>query len=125
MTIKEAIEKAIEGGWNLGGFINLDRFPNGFGDARVGIGHYVAISRIDAKGNSGRWVELGIIEEIILDPLFWTALGKAMQWGAEVDAILGTKQRFHPPQITWLFHWHRLIDHLAKGKDIESFFERL
>ncbi len=25
----------------------------------------------------------------------------------------------------WLYHWHLFIDHLSKGKDIESFFERL
>ena len=25
----------------------------------------------------------------------------------------------------WLFHWHRFIDHIAFGKDVESFFSNL
>jgi hypothetical protein len=25
----------------------------------------------------------------------------------------------------WRFHWHRFIDHLADGKDCESFFADL
>jgi hypothetical protein len=28
-------------------------------------------------------------------------------------------------QEVWLYHWHRLIDHLAEGKDAESFFADL
>jgi hypothetical protein len=27
--------------------------------------------------------------------------------------------------VTWLTEWHRFIDHLAKGKDAESFFKEL
>ena len=48
-----------------------------------------------------------------LDPLFWQALGKAMGWGGE-DWDGG-----------WRKHWHRFIDHLAEGKDAESFFKDL
>ena len=36
-------------------------------------------------------------------------------------------EHLHDPQDTgaWLFHWHRFIDHIAFGKDVESFFSSL
>jgi hypothetical protein len=44
------------------------------------------------------------------DPDFWKALAKARKW-EDANA--------------WRFHWHRFIDHLADGKDAESFFAAL
>lgn len=49
-----------------------------------------------------------------LDPLFWQSLGKAMGWIYLSDT----------PE-HWKKEWHRFIDHLAEGKDAESFFESL
>ena len=40
------------------------------------------------------------------DPEFWKALAIARKW-EDTNA--------------WRFHWHRFIDHLADGKDAESF----
>jgi hypothetical protein len=51
--------------------------------------------------------------EVFLDPSFWQALGKARGWAPETEE----KQ--------WLYYWHRFIDHLAEGKDLESFFADL
>ena len=48
---------------------------------------------------------------VVLDPLFWQCLGKAMG------------QREY--QFSWLAKWHLFIDHLAEGKDPESFFAEL
>lgn len=48
--------------------------------------------------------------EHLHDPDFWKALGAARKW-EDVNA--------------WRFHWHRFIDHLAEGKDVESFFASL
>lgn len=53
------------------------------------------------------------ISSIVLDPLFWQALDKACGWTAN-----GNKH-------AWLAWWHLLIDHLAEGKDADSFFEEL
>lgn len=78
--------------------------------------------------------------EILLQPLFWQSLGKAMGW--DWVTMLGTRrERFiemyaHKKrgenewlktqrQEEWLYHWHRFIDHLIEGKTAESFFERL
>lgn len=46
---------------------------------------------------------------ILLDPLFWQALGQAQEWFEN----------------SWSDEWHNLIDHLAEGKDIDSFFNEL
>lgn len=56
------------------------------------------------------------VNKALLDPLFWQALGKAEgwdkhSWGGKVEL--------------WKFEWHRFTDHLASGKDINSFFEEL
>lgn len=52
---------------------------------------------------------------ILLDPLFWQALGKALGWrGADHDKTAG-----------WFDEWHNLIDYLASGKDADSFFQNL
>lgn len=57
-------------------------------------------------------------ESAFLDPLFWQALGKSMGWQ--------TENKTHFPQgIGWQYYWHRFIDHLAEGKDADSFFANL
>lgn len=119
MTIQEAIEKANVGGYN--------GYPKSFCEE---CGNYES-----PKGGS-----------IFLDPLFWQALGKAMGWKNETcrgcsmtrDRRPEKMEEFcyctdpdtspnKPPEFipTWLFRWYRFIDHLAEGKDIESFFEQL
>ena len=100
MTIQQAIKKAIEGGWN----------------------------------HKDEWFPEYESDSFLLLPSFWRALGKAMGWNREY--ILNWREykkainQFEPDNLKtdiseWLYHWHRLIDHLAEGKDIESFFETL
>jgi hypothetical protein len=48
------------------------------------------------------------LSEHLQDPDFWKALSTSRN---DVNA--------------WRFHWHRFIDHLADGKDAESFFAAL
>jgi hypothetical protein len=55
--------------------------------------------------------------EILLQPHFWSALGKARGWGYE--------KKWQYNGAVWLESWHRFIDHLADGKDAESFFATL
>jgi hypothetical protein len=62
-------------------------------------------------GNDGyNSLPMRSLTEHLHDPKFWKALGKARNWQ---DAG------------AWLFHWHRFIDHIALGKDVESFFTNL
>ena len=67
--------------------------------------------------------------ECLIDPDWWQALGKAMRWGREEIGCVVCDHRIncakHNSSKDWLYHWHRLIDHLAEGGSIESFFEKL
>ena len=55
---------------------------------------------------------------IFLDPQFWQSLGKALGWATQFDEDKGFNYQ-------WKDYWHKFIDHLADGKDIESFFKDL
>jgi hypothetical protein len=55
-------------------------------------------------------LQLRALSEHLQDPDFWKALSTARKW--------------EDPN-AWRFHWHRFIDHLADGKDAESFFATL
>lgn len=60
----------------------------------------------------------------LLDPLFWQALGKALEWDRLLEGRKwGDKESVPDP--FWIRKWHRFIDHLATGKDAESFFQEL
>ena len=52
--------------------------------------------------------------QILYDPLFWQALGKAEGWSADPES-----------GHYWLEQWHHFIDHIASGKSVDSFFEEL
>ena len=91
------------------------------------------------------WAKTAILQQ----PSFWQSLGKALGWG---DVIKGLAIPMSKEQLLrivaktaadkmtektiesilrmdnieqWKFHWHRFIDHLAEGKDAESYFEAL
>lgn len=100
MTIEQAIQKAIEGGYVIGEGKRYDEFRHKLGQ------HIHTFPR-----------EIGF-----LDPLFWQSLGKAMGW-KDVGETYGLPVSM--ASIGWLYHWHRFIDHLAEGEDAESFFEKL
>jgi len=59
----------------------------------------------------------------IVRPEFWQALGKGLGWTGVAAYYMNDPKR--TPKELWLFEWHRFIDHLAEGKDIESFFTSL
>jgi hypothetical protein len=74
--------------------------------------------------------------EILLDPLFWQALGRARgkegvwqmyengAWQiSDESAEIQSRTPFAYPW--WHYQWIRLIDHLAERKDAKSFFAAL
>lgn len=121
MTIEQAIEKAIEGGYE--------------------------------RTKRNYTPELGRFHvcEIVLDPLFWQALGKVLNWGRQnstssfspngtwnneeielmgyrlLDGVCSCCTGYETPDDVpaWQVYWHKLIDHLADGGTIESYFETL
>lgn len=109
--MEQAIRKAIEGGYNPNWNIHkIQEFPE-------------------------------LYDKALLDPLFWQALGKA-EWWNNIKAIdlarceicdsktchkkiVKGEPKNYVPTKSWLYHWHHFIDHLAEGKDAESFFTDL
>ena len=97
--MKDIIQKAIEGGWNDEECYTL-----------------------------GDWRKLNI-DRACLDPLFWKALGKKQEWPDKICMNCGAVNLSICCDGTklsgWQYQWHRFIDHLSNGKDVESFFINL
>lgn len=112
MTLNEAIEKAIKGGYNaFEWYDSIERIENPkelyggvWGYDKEGSGHHIALS------------------EILINPLFWQSLGKAM--GVK-NNMIGSCDGCGADLGGWKYQQHRFIDHLQDGKSIESFFEQL
>lgn len=105
--MEKAIQKAIEGGW----------IPKGFENIKFNSQKTIK-SLIMAGGN-------GVA---LLDPLFWSALGKSLGWDIKTSKQWWEKQSLKD-KIVLLDEWenqmHNFIDHLIAGKSVESFFEDL
>ncbi len=89
----------------------------------IDVGGYEGVKNWNADLSS--WE---VHRQIWCDPEFWKHLGKARGWG-----VPGRDKTIHPragaPEYEirehWVQRWHRFIDHLAEGKDAESFFENI
>ena len=110
MTIQQAIEKAIEGGYE-----NKELL---IGGPKFVAEHY-------SHG----------VSQLFLDPIFWQSLGKAMGWKGRCKCYEGhTHRALYIPgrkeptcfcechidisksiNVQWKKEWHRFIDHLAEG----------
>ena len=62
---------------------------------------------------------------LFLDPLFWQGLGKARGWKPVTWPNTNHPKELHYRLEGWHWQMHRFIDHLAEGKDSESFFANL
>jgi hypothetical protein len=70
-------------------------------------------------------VSLHDYASILLDPLFFQALGKGLGWKTKEQYIADGEEDPSGVKDQWRYEWRRFIDHLAEGKDIESFFTNL
>ncbi len=95
MTIKQFIEKAIEGGWE--GLGTIEDFNN------------------TLKGYD--FEEVININDYILDPLAWQAVGKVDGWGKDSHEHL--RMRIDEYE----FHMLRMVHYLCKGGSIEEFLK--
>lgn len=108
MTIQQAIEKAIEGGYR-GGMIG--ECPDG---------SFWGAEEFMRSGAN--------INDFFLDPLFWQSFGRAMWWHDEPCQACDPYEGTHCSRsyaTNWQREWHHFIDHLIEGKDAESFFKEL
>lgn len=95
--MEQAIKIAIENGWVL----------NGKAIRKYEVIEEGVMSMVFCEGVQGG---IGVAYNFqLLDPLFWQALSKSEGYGKTYQMEI----------------WHRFIDHLAEGKDINSFFEEL
>lgn len=108
-TMKEAIQKAIEGGWKGEG-AKFNYYEPTFED----VGWYLKNGYAE---NENIW-------KVLSDPLFWQALGKSLGWGWVTPCEFGDHEACIECAL-WLCKWHDFIDHLAEGKDADDYFKEL
>lgn len=113
--MKEAIKKAIEGGYAE----HLKK-------------EYDALSCNHTKPFE-KCLDISD-ERMVLDPLFWQCLGKAEGWD---EMFIAKKPVFQNESIAkyfdsdskqvkkWKVIWHHFIDWIANGKSIDEFFNQL
>lgn len=138
MTIQQFIEKAIEGGWK-----DLHAFRH-YNGAWVLVELKELCWREGEGGEGDTQVQQTTsfkLEEILLDPLTWKAVGKVEGWekgrtyrqsvparkgpnGATYRACI-RMQRTAPRPNQWKKNMHAMIDALAEGKSIEEFLATL
>lgn len=110
MTIQEAMNKAVEGGYHLYGSDGMDTYYEGANRA------YSAWTRKD--NDSSFMVPM---EETLLDPKFWQALGHALGWGEACDLAITCTHGHAECRYRgyfWMFQWHCFIvrDYRVSGR---------
>lgn len=104
MTPKQFIEKAIEGGFMEN--------PNwSFKNEDQGI--------VIKRSKDGAITSIISIEQLLLNPLAWQAVGKVEGWKNTSDYMDTPKSKAY-----W-YKMHDIIDALCDGKSIEQFLETL
>lgn len=96
MTIKQAFEKAIEGGWNIQELVKQPVFQYSIDEIPFIKG--CGIIRVQCGNDPSRYLVNG---EIFMDKNFWKCLGESLRWD------------------NWLGYWHKFVDCLA-GEDNED-----
>ena len=94
---KEAIEKAIEGGWK----------PNAHNEG------------IDWRGVIQPW------QATACDPSFWQSLGKALGWTERIDGGLKYENGFYKKLPVEQWYAHKFYDLILTGGDTEVFWKEL
>jgi hypothetical protein len=118
MTLQEAIDNAVQGGYHLHGSDGAATVYSGAN------GEYSAWTRID---NASSFIVP--MEETLLDPHFWQALGRALGWNASCDLSISCVHGEEECQTChgyyWMYQWHCFIQHLADGHSPDAFFGSL
>ena len=118
MTIQEAMNKAVEGGYHIDGSDGMETSYIGAND------EYSAWTRTDNESSF-----LVPVEETLLDPRFWQALGRTLGWDKGCDITMncvhGHEECCSDHGYYWMYQWHRFIQVLAHGNPLEAFFHTL
>jgi hypothetical protein len=118
MTIQEAIDKAIEGGYYIHGSDGMDTYYEGANS------DFSAWTRKDNESSF-----MVPTEETLLDPQFWQALGRALGWSEMCDlsitCVHGHEECRQYHGYYWMFQWHCFIQALADGNTPDASFAHL
>jgi hypothetical protein len=103
----------------------------------------LAIEKGGWRDETWMYVDKNLEADIVLDPLFWQALGKALGWGCNCSSgndYLGPDEQGDPiwgscpacvvdgqyvPVKDWLAHAHAYFDLVLIGGDTEKFWKEL
>lgn len=111
--IKEVVSKAIKGGWKYYGEHEVtlsDKSP--------------AVAKFNVDS-----IEFSILlDQAVIDPKFWEAVGKVEGWSEEVEYMggllhLGEKELLRYTEAQ--YKMHQMIDHVCSGGTIFSFIKNL
>lgn len=124
MTLQQAIQKAIEGGYEPQDKIFSIRKD----DSQYSFRQILVNTEPETTNGGIALPFWGYEKMLFLDPLFWQALGKSLGWNPEnsihyLESLGISQDGLCCPD--WLYHWHRFIDKLASGRTIEEFFQEL
>jgi hypothetical protein len=108
-AIEQAIKEAVENGMWKHGYQLFGLFGDGFFEV----------------WNAAHTQDRITFEQAFLDPSFWQAFGKARGWINCEGRACGNCLQPLPDNHNIHYQWHRFIDHLAEGKDADSFFAAL
>src|SRR5215510_1899871 len=118
MTIPEAIDKAVEGGYHIYGSDGMDTVYEG------ATNDYSAWTR---KDNDSSFIVP--TEETFLDPKFWQALGRTLDWSERRDLAISCVHGYEECQrcrgYYWMYQWHCFIQTIADGQTPDAFFAHL
>ena len=118
MTIAEALQKAVAGGYHIHG-------SDGMGTTYAGASRqFSAWTRHDNDSSF-----LIPVEETFLDPRFWQALGRALGWQEACTLSISYEQGHAECRrcqgYYWMYQWHCFIQAIADGNTPEVFFAHL
>jgi hypothetical protein len=111
MKIEDAIEKAIEGGYNKTQLVGKAVIEKNVWGIEEKFGRTWEEEKTDAI--------------FLLAPSFWQSFGEAMGWRENEMLLQWANDNVPIGDTHWLYQWHRFIDHLAEGNTAKSFFETL
>ncbi len=141
MIPKTAIDKAIEGGWNMGGIATAHTVKHQ--------GDRIYFENGKSKNGTSKMYTSYSLSTIALDPTFWQALGKSLGWkygnvcecgGSISDCIINSKRvigykyqcfgicgKFYEGinRHEWDMNAHRFYDLILTGGDTEKFWEEI
>jgi hypothetical protein len=118
MTVQEALNKAVEGGYHIRGSDGMETYYEG------ATNDYSAWTRKDNESSF-----LVPTEETFLDPRFWQAFGRALDWNEACDLAItcvhGEEECYSGRGYYWMYQWHCFIQAIADGNTPEAFFAQL